>query len=387
MFFAEEPADDNKDQEAVIVEEVDISVAEWLPESIKPYWDGLLDHPLLLAGIIIVIGFVIGKLVQFVFTFIAGRIAGTTQSRLDDQLIELLRKPIFTTVFYLTLMLATEALQFSEGATQLITRLIFSLLILSWLMAGLRAGTLLLKMIERSKRGPTIIEPRTLPLFDILIKLVLIGAASYSLLLVWGVNLAAWLASAGIIGIAVGFAAKDTLANLFSGIFIIADSPYKIGDYIQLDTGERGQVTHVGLRSTRLLTRDDVEVTIPNAVIGNAKILNESGGPSEKSRIRIAVGVAYGADVDQVCEVLVRVAHSHDKVCKDPEPRARMRAFGASSLDFDLLCWIDRPEQRGLISHEMFMDVYKALNREGIEIPYSKQDLYIKELPAPRQPD
>ena len=89
----------------------------------------------------------------------------------------------------------------------------------------------------------------------------------------------AWLASAGVVGIAVGFAAKDTLANLFSGVFILADAPYKIGDYIVLDaTGMRGKVTQIGLRSTRLITRDDVEVTIPNSIMGNSQVINQSGG-------------------------------------------------------------------------------------------------------------
>ena len=77
----------------------------------------------------------------------------------------------------------------------------------------------------------------------------------------------------------MGFAAKDTLANLFAGVFILADAPYKIGDFIVLDGGERGRVTKIGIRTTRILTRDDVEITIPNATIANSKIINESGGP------------------------------------------------------------------------------------------------------------
>jgi small-conductance mechanosensitive channel len=179
----------------------------------------------------------------------------------------------------------------------------------------------------------------------------------------------------------VGFAAKDTLANLFSGFFIVADAPYKIGDYITLDTGERGKVSAIGLRSTRLLTRDDVEVTIPNGVIANAKIVNESGGPYLKMRARVSVGVAYGSDVDRVCEILQTIALEHTEVCSHPEPRMRMRGFGASSLDFDLLVWIEHPEYRGRIAHELYMQIYKTLTAQGIEIPYTKQDLYIKEFP------
>ena len=90
-------------------------------------------------------------------------------------------------------------------------------------------------------------------------KIVVFGLAVYCFLVTWDLDLSAWLASAGIMGIAVGFTAKDSLANLFGGLFVIMDSPYKLGDFINLDSGERGRVIKIGLRSTRLLTRDDVE--------------------------------------------------------------------------------------------------------------------------------
>jgi small-conductance mechanosensitive channel len=192
----------------------------------------------------------------------------------------------------------------------------------------------------------------------------------------------AWLASAGIIGIAVGFAAKDTLANLFSGVFILADAPYKIGDYVVLDSGERGAVTNIGIRSTRILTRDDVEVTIPNSIMGNTKIINESGGPHTKYRIRVKVGVAYGSDIDQVKDILMDVAVNDEDVCKDPEPRVRFRQFGASSLDLELLCWVEEPMLRGKIVDALNTAIYKRFNEEGVEIPYSKHDVFIKEMPG-----
>ena len=85
---------------------------------------------------------------------------------------------------------------------------------------------------------------------------------------------------------------KDTLSNLFAGIFIMADAPYKEGDYINLDSGERGYVRSIGIRSTRIMTRDDIEITIPNALIANSKIVNESGGPDEKERVRITLEIS-----------------------------------------------------------------------------------------------
>ena len=197
-------------------------------------------------------------------------------------------------------------------------RILLSLLILRLVKSGMRASHLGLEILGRIRNRFDIVEERTIPLFDLILTILIIGAAAYALLMVWAIDPTAWLASAGVVGIAVGFAARDTLANLFAGFFIIADAPYKLGDYIVLDTGDRGEITKVGIRSTRLMTRDDVEITVPNSEMANAKIYNESGGRWVKFRIRIKVGVAYGSDVDQVVELLERVASEHDTVCKDP---------------------------------------------------------------------
>jgi small-conductance mechanosensitive channel len=123
-----------------------------------------------------------------------------------------------------------------------------------------------------------------------------------------------------------------------------------------------------------------VEITIPNGVIANAKIINESGGPLNV-RIRIVIGVAYGSDVDQVGELLMQAGTEHPEVCTSPEPRVRLRGFGASSLDFNLMCWIRHPQDRGRISHDLNVAIYKLFNLHAVEIPYAKQDLYIKQWP------
>ena len=199
-------------------------------------------------------------------------------------------------------------------------------------------------------------------------------------------DMTAWLASAGIVGMAIGFAAKDTLANLFSGVFILADTPYKIGDYIVLDSGERGAVTHIGIRSTRMLTRDDAELAIPNSIMGNTKVINESGGPHIKYRIRIPVGVSYDSNIDQVREVLMRVAEQCEKVTDSPAPRVRFRALGESSLDFELLCWVAEPWMRGQVTDILLTLIYKVFKVENIEIPFNKRDIYIKGMPETFQP-
>ncbi|MCZ6890374.1 MAG: mechanosensitive ion channel family protein [Gammaproteobacteria bacterium] len=354
-------------------------ILDWLPEALIPLWEVVSQFPIVGALIVAAVAFLLALFVRFVIFHSLSRLASMTSSVLDDVVLEHLRKPVFTTVLYFGLALAVRSAQLIVG-TQLIVKLLLSVIVASWMRALLRISTSLLHALEHQTRF-SLIEARTVPMFDLSAKLITILVGSYALLLIWGINPVGWLASAGIVGIAVGFAAKDTLANLFSGFFIVADAPYKIGDYITLDTGERGKVSAIGLRSTRLLTRADVEITIPNGVIANAKIVNESGGPYLKIRVGISVGVAYGSDVDQVCALLEHIAVEHAEVCTFPAPRVRMRGFGASSLDFDLLVWIEHPENRGRISHDLYLQIYKTFADENIEIPYAKQDLYIKEWP------
>ncbi len=356
--------------------------SEYLPETWQPYWHQLQSIPLLKFFIVACVGYIIGKIIQFIIMRSVTQVTKRTRTQVDDKLIELLQRPIFLTVFYLFLILATKTLNVSDSFKNNLVRIILTLIVFMWMTRGFKILHLLLQVLSDLRNKFKMIQRKTVPLFDLIGKITLVAAGSYFILLIWGINPTAWLASAGVIGIAVGFAAKDTLSNLFSGFFIIADTPYKVGDFVVLDSGERGMVTNVGIRSTRILTRDDVEITVPNAVIGNAKIKNESGGRWEKKRLRIKVGVAYGTDLDLVVKVLEEIGTSADNVCKNPAPRVRMRLFGASSIDFELLVWIDEPVLKGRVTHSLLMTVYKKFNEHNIEIPYSKQDIYIKEMPS-----
>jgi small-conductance mechanosensitive channel len=365
---------------------LDTMVVQWLPENWQGGLDLLAQYPLLMLPLVIIFGYLAGKLLQLVLTQVFGRITKHTAGDWDDRLLVLGKRPALTTPVILSLSLFTAVVPMPGMVRGITVGVLATILLFSWLRALLKASHLFLEMLAARKNHSDFIQPRTMPLFEITFKIVLVALAVYLLLLIWGVDPTAWLASAGIIGIAVGFAARDTLANLFSGIFIVADAPYKIGDYVVLDTGERGEVTHLGIRSTRLLTRDDVEITIPNAIIGNAKIINESGGPWEKHRIRLPVGVAYGSNPHQVIEVLEAAAAANKDVISYPEPRVRMRGFGESALNFELLCWIEKPVQRGLVLHELLLDVYDRFNAAGIRIPFPQRDVHMIEKPPPAPP-
>ncbi len=332
------------------------------------------------ALIIALVFILIGKIGDWVLTSMAGRFARRTSTRLDDDLVTLLHRPIFISIVLLGLGIATSHIGMAELPEEITLSILKTVAIVVWynLFGGLT--TLLVRETRRTSKSK-FVQSGMLALLQNAIKIALIALAVYFGFLAWDIQVTAWLASAGIVGLALGLAAKDTLSNVFAGISIVADAPYKNGDFITLETGERGVVTHIGLRSTRLQTQDDVEITIPNGILGNSKIINDAGGPSQKHRIRVAVGVAYGSDIDHVIATLEAVAAENDGVCAAPEPRVRFRRFGDFSLDFELLCWIERPIDRGRISHELHCSVYKAFAANEIEIPFPQRDLHVRTMP------
>ena len=340
------------------------------------------QEPWMKGGAVMLATFIFASVSSWIIFTILKILTKKTVSHLDDRLLNIARAPIYYSLLMTGFTTGVNMMPLSDKLTNNLNNGFQTIGILIWTTALIRISKIILHQLAWGKNTLyRLIRPQTLPLFDNLIKLLIIALALYVTFQVWGVDMTAWLASAGVIGIAVGFAAKDTLANLFSGVFILADTPYKIGDYIVLDGNQRGKVTHIGIRSTRMITRDDVEITVPNAIMGNSKITNQSGGPHPKFRIRVKIGVAYGSDIDKVREILMDIAHTESLITKLPTPRVRFRTFGASSLDLELLGWIEDPELRGRTLDKLNTSIYKRFNEENIEIPYTKQDIYIKEFP------
>lgn len=355
----------------------------FLTEVLSNFMSPMTENPWAQAGIVIAAAMVLSKVFDWLCTGVFRTLTRKTRTKTDDLILKVMHAPIVNTVILIGLAVGSRLLGMDDDVATVTNRALLSIGLFVWAVFIFRLTGILLRAASTNPNRFDAIQGSTFPLFNNLAKVLLFGLMIYLAIGIWNLDATGWLASAGVVGLAFGFAAQDTLSNLIAGVFILADRPYRVGDYIRLDSGERGMVTFIGLRSTRVVTRDDIEVTVPNSVMGGAKIVNESSGPHKKERIRIPVGAAYGSDVDQVIEVLLSAIADVDPklVCADPEPRVRMRAFGASSLDFELLAWIPDPELRGNVTHLLHRAVYNRFNQAGIEIPYAKQDLYIKEMP------
>ena len=337
---------------------------------------------ILWALLIAMAGLVSARLVDKVVTKLLYRLTERTKTELDDLVIEQLHRPVMRTTVLVSFYVALRVSGLPDQMANLLAHLIQTLIVLIWLFAAMPLAGLVFRWMSQHETRFRAVQPASLPLFSIGSKVALVSAAVYAGMLAWEIDIAAWVASAGIMGLAVGFAARDTLANLFAGVSILADAPYKIGDYIVLNPGnQRGMVTQIGLRSTRILTRDDIEITIPNAAIANSTLVNESGGPAIHQRVRLRITVAYGSDVDQVRDLLLAVAREEPMVRTEPGPRIRFRQFGDSGLIFELLCWIAEAELRGRAIDALHTRAYKAMGDAGIEIPFPQQDIHIRQAP------
>ena len=194
----------------------------------------------------------------------------------------------------------------------------------------------------------------------------------------WGVKVTALVASLGIAGLVIGLALQTTLSNMFGGITLIADKSFKIGDFIQLETGEAGEIIDVGLRSTRIKSFDEGnEIIIPNNLLINSKIINY-GRPQVNLKRRIKIGVAYGSDIEKVKRILLECAGKIDKILKNPPPEVYFMEMADFSLNFLVVFWISNYKYRFIVQDNFMSLAYRELQNKGIEIPFPTRTIYIE---------
>lgn len=195
-----------------------------------------------------------------------------------------------------------------------------------------------------------------------------------------GVNVAAALAGLGVAGLAVGFAAQDSLENTIAGFLIFWDKPFVVGDYIT--TQDRyGRVNNITMRTTRIRTPDNTYVVIPNAQIIEDVLVNHS--QHGDTRVQVPVGIAYGADIREAREVLLEAARATEGVLEDPAPAVVVTELGDSSVNLSVRVWIERAADEQAILFQCLENCKIALDEAGIEIPFPHLQLFLDEVKEP----
>ncbi|MGH9443023.1 MAG: mechanosensitive ion channel family protein [Thermoanaerobaculia bacterium] len=214
---------------------------------------------------------------------------------------------------------------------------------------------------------------------DILRKVVKYGLLGLGLLMAasqLGLDIMSMLAGLGVAGLAVGLAAKDTLANFISGLIILWDRPFELGDDVVIgDTP--GFVRHIELRSTRLETYDGNDVILPNSDVVNRRITNFSRTP--KLRIRISVGVAYATDLQKARAAMLGAAKGDGRLLERPGPAVVVSELADSAVNLELLVWIRDPTSRVSVRAEYLERVKSALDAAGVQIPFPQREVHLLE--------
>ena len=234
-----------------------------------------------------------------------------------------------------------------------------------------------------SRTSEAALDETALPMINRFARFIVIAIGILLAMTHLGLKIAPLLAGAGVVGLALSLAAKDTLSNLIAGVLLIMDRPFQVGDRIELwnaprETGTWGDVIEIGLRATKIRNPDNLVVVVPNNEIMQRDIINYTMS-GEDIRLRIPFSVAYESEIERAKALLIEAANEVKGVKLEPAPIVIVRGFGPSEVNLQLRVWILEARNRRRIADEITEKAMIAFAGAGVEIPYPKRELYIRQ--------
>lgn len=324
----------------------------------------------------------IGIIAAYCFNYVGPIIIKYISSRFNvknNYLVHHFYIPLTGSLLIVTIYLffsQSPILSYIEGW---LTPIILTLLISLWVGSIMKAGhNIIEKTLEKDKVSDITPIAKNIWTFSTIVLFL------FLILRVWDVNVTPFLASAGVVGIIVGLAARETVENFFGGLALYADGTYQRGDFIELDSSPvRGWVRDISIRSTVVHTLDGDSITIPNAKLHKSIVKNKTY-PKNVFRISIDIGVSYDSDPNHVQKILedavVDMCENEDSlILNNPRPKVYLTEFGDSSINFDILTWISLPNQERIVRDDVNHRIYTELEKENIEIPYPQRTIHMNE--------
>lgn len=248
---------------------------------------------------------------------------------------------------------------------------------LIWMALGLVLAMVLGRLVERL--GQQRLTRHQTVLFRRIVFYLVLGVAVALALQQSGFQIGVLLGAAGILTVALGFASQTSASNVISGLFLLAERPFELGHFIEVD-GVRGEVVGIDLLSVKLKSLDNLYIRVPNETLIKTRVTNFTRFPVR--RLDLPIGIAYGEDLDRVKAVLLALVDDNPDCMEEPEPFVFLDQFGASSVDLQLSFWVRASDIRQVRSDVMF-SIKAALDREGIEIPFPHTTLYAGQHSGP----
>ena len=350
----------------------------------RVFW-GLTGQEWLDIGIslgILIGALLVGRIViSFLLNRVFARITKETKNNLDNQILEAFRVPLYLLAVILALDVALGRLNFLPADWN------------SWIKDGIyvldfRAGfTLVWRLVtnifswlgdEVSLKTNATLDEQLFPFFQRVVLILISAIGIITILSHFDINITAMVTTLGIGSLAVALAAQNALEDTISGFLIMVDRPYRIGDRIELmDLNTWGDVVDIGLRSTRIRTRDNRMVVVPNSLIGKSLVVNYAY-PNDQYRLEIHIGVAYGTDLEKARQVMVEAVQGVEGVLDDRPVEALFLEFGDSALVFRVRWWLESYVDTRRMFDRVNTAIYNALIREKIQLPFPQMDIHLK---------
>lgn len=339
------------------------------------------------TGVPIAIIFIVGALIAswvigLILKFLTKRVFRKTQTHLDDAIIEAVSLPLRVAIIIFGFQLAIRQLEFvPDNLIEPIDSSFFVIYLTLVYLALLRLIRSLTYWYAREVASltDTELDDKFLSFFRALANVIVTAIVVIVLLGHFGIEPSALVATLGIGTLAVALAAQETLSDMISGFMIMLDQPFVVGDRVgiqEIDTW--GDVTEIGLRSTRILTRDNRMVSVPNSVIGKGLVVNYSD-PSTVYRVETHIGIAYGTDVEQARKVMSDALAAEDWVMHERPIEALLLEFGESALIFRVRCWIEHYVETRRVMDKMNSALYRALSDAKIVIPMPQRSVQLRQ--------
>lgn len=335
---------------------------------------------LLVALIIYGLFWVFAQLVCYAVKRWGHRFAAFTSTDLDDRILKRITPSISLLLTFLGVYLAFKTLPLHEKLFRLLSGGLFvaNVVIICILLYRILHETLIWYG-ERQHEGQSGAFSRQMaPMVEKIAMLFIISAALMVVLKHFNYDILSLVTALGIGSLAIGMAAKDTLAHVISGFTLMVDRPFRIGDRIQLVGGQVGDVQDIGLRSTKIKTLDNQLLIIPNSDLCNTMLTNQAF-PDNRIKGRINVGVGYDSNVEQVKQLLVAIALEVDEVLHEPLPEAFFVAFGDSALQMSLFFWVEEYGDLFSTTDKINSRIIARFREQKITIPFPIRTVHMQQ--------
>ncbi len=305
------------------------------------------------------------------------RLAARTPSPLDDRILSIVRRPGYLLIFLVGVYAALHRYRFR--LLVFLDGLLFVLSVFLIVYTLIRSFAAILQWygekISRQKEGETVAR-ELLPLTDRVVNILLVVFGLVVVLDHFSIDVKSIVFTLGIGSLGVGLALQDTLANIFGGFAIMLDRRFRIGDRIQLQTGETGDVQLIGIRNTTVLTPDGNLLIIPNALLVKTIVTNYSF-PDDRALVAIDVGVSFGSDVELAKRLMIESAAGQRAVLNAPPPAAYFASFGGSELQLRLVCYAASFRDAGDVTDSVNSAIRTKFEAAGIQIPFPTRAVYL----------